>query len=45
MDLLNAKNSRIPFISGTKPSLKNSQLLISCGIPSLDYIIGLNIIF
>lgn len=40
MDLLSAKNTRIPFISGTKPSLKNSQLLVSSGIPSLDYIIG-----
>ncbi|XP_033339952.1 elongator complex protein 4 [Megalopta genalis] len=40
MDLSAAKNSRFPFIPGTKPSIKNSQLLISTGIPSLDHIIG-----
>lgn len=32
--------SKIPTISGTKPSVKNAQLLISTGIPSLDHIIG-----
>ncbi|XP_032678669.1 elongator complex protein 4 isoform X2 [Odontomachus brunneus] len=35
----NVKN-RIPAIPGTKPSIKNSQLLISTGIPSLDHMIG-----
>ena len=40
MDRSGAKHSRIPFIPGTKPSIKNSQLLISSGIPSLDHIIG-----
>lgn len=40
MDLSAAKGSRIPFIPGTKPSIKNSQLLVSSGIPSLDHIIG-----
>lgn len=40
MDLGTAKGSRVPFIQGTKPSIKNSQLLISSGIPSLDHIIG-----
>lgn len=33
-------NTRIPFISGTKPSVKNAQLLASTGIPSLDHILG-----
>lgn len=33
--------SKIPVIAGTKPSVKNAQLLISTGIPSLDHIIGL----
>lgn len=32
--------TRLPTISGTRPSLRNSQLLISTGIPSLDNIIG-----
>lgn len=32
--------SRIPYIPGTKPSIKNSQLLVSTGIPSLDHTIG-----
>ncbi|XP_077262512.1 elongator complex protein 4 [Temnothorax americanus] len=32
--------TRLPTISGTKPSLRNSQLLISTGIPSLDSTIG-----
>ncbi|XP_076230761.1 elongator complex protein 4 [Calliopsis andreniformis] len=40
MDLSTAKSSRFPFIPGTKPSIKNSQLLISTGIPALDHIIG-----
>ncbi|KAK9296694.1 hypothetical protein QLX08_009368 [Tetragonisca angustula] len=40
MDLSTAKGNRIPFIPGTKPSVKNSQLLISTGIPSLDHVIG-----
>ncbi|XP_076626191.1 elongator complex protein 4 isoform X2 [Colletes latitarsis] len=40
MDLSSAKDTRFPFIPGTKPSIKNSQLLISTGIPSLDHIIG-----
>lgn len=44
MDLSTAKGNRIPFIPGTKPSIKNSQLLISTGIPSLDHIIGQNYI-
>lgn len=43
MDLTAGKGSRIPFIPGTKPSIKNSQLLVSTGIPSLDHIIGLNL--
>ncbi|CAK9804720.1 Elongator complex protein 4 [Anthophora plagiata] len=40
MDLSTAKGSRIPYIPGTKPSIKNSQLLVSSGIPSLDHTIG-----
>ncbi|KZC10163.1 PREDICTED: elongator complex protein 4 [Dufourea novaeangliae] len=40
MDLSTAKGTRFPFIPGTKPSIKNSQLLISSGIPSLDHILG-----
>ncbi|KAK2579816.1 hypothetical protein KPH14_008695 [Odynerus spinipes] len=32
--------TRIPYIEGTKPSYKNAQLLVSTGIPSLDYTIG-----
>nr|XP_050869450.1 elongator complex protein 4 [Vespula vulgaris]XP_050869452.1 elongator complex protein 4 [Vespula vulgaris] len=32
--------SRIPYIPGTKPSIKNAQLLVSTGIPSLDHILG-----
>ncbi|XP_025160491.1 elongator complex protein 4 isoform X2 [Harpegnathos saltator] len=32
--------NKIPLIAGTKPSVKNSQLLISTGIPSLDHMIG-----
>lgn len=32
--------SRLPEIPGTRPSLRNSQLLISTGIPSLDSTIG-----
>lgn len=40
MDLSASKNGRFPFIQGTKPSIKNSQLLISTGIPSLDHLIG-----
>ncbi|XP_031849119.1 elongator complex protein 4 [Nomia melanderi] len=40
MDLSTIKGSKFPFIPGTKPSIKNSQLLISSGIPSLDHIIG-----
>ncbi|XP_076767165.1 elongator complex protein 4 [Xylocopa sonorina] len=40
MDLSTSKGSRIPFIPGTKPSVKNSQLLVSTGIPSLDHILG-----
>lgn len=32
--------TRLPTIPGTKPSLRNSQLLISTGIPSLDSTIG-----
>lgn len=32
--------TRIPYIPGTKPSIKNSQLLLSTGIPSLDHVIG-----
>ncbi|KAI4501778.1 hypothetical protein M0802_003113 [Mischocyttarus mexicanus] len=32
--------SRIPYIPGTKPSIKNAQLLVSTGIPSLDHTIG-----
>ncbi|XP_054015423.1 elongator complex protein 4 isoform X1 [Hylaeus anthracinus] len=40
MDLSTAKGTRFPFIPGTKPSIKNSQLLISTGIHSLDHVIG-----
>ncbi|XP_029173437.1 elongator complex protein 4 [Nylanderia fulva] len=32
--------TKFPVIPGTKPSIKNAQLLISTGIPSLDNIIG-----
>ncbi|XP_018305557.1 elongator complex protein 4 [Mycetomoellerius zeteki] len=32
--------TRLPIIPGTRPSLRNSQLLISTGIPSLDSTIG-----
>lgn len=32
--------TRLPVIPGTRPSLRNSQLLISTGIPSLDSTIG-----
>lgn len=32
--------TKLPTIPGTKPSLRNSQLLISSGIPSLDSTIG-----
>jgi len=39
LDGLGAK-TRLPTISGTRPSLRNSQLLISTGIPSLDSTIG-----
>ncbi|XP_076315140.1 elongator complex protein 4-like isoform X2 [Tachypleus tridentatus] len=30
----------IPQIPGTRPSLRNSQLLVSTGVPSLDHFIG-----
>lgn len=33
--------TRFPAIPGTKPSIRNAQLLISTGILSLDDIIGL----
>lgn len=33
-------STRVPFIPGTKPSIKNAQLLISTGVPSLDHVIG-----
>ncbi|KAG7204657.1 hypothetical protein KM043_005072 [Ampulex compressa] len=32
--------TRIPMIPGTKPSIKNAQLLVSTGMPSLDRLIG-----
>lgn len=32
--------TKFPTIPGTKPSVKNAQLLISTGIPALDNIIG-----
>jgi len=32
--------TKLPSIPGTKPSLRNSQLLISTGVPSLDSTIG-----
>jgi len=32
--------TRLPIIPGTRPSLRNLQLLISTGIPSLDSTIG-----
>lgn len=31
---------KVVSIPGTHPSIHNSQLLLSCGIPSLDYLIG-----
>lgn len=31
---------RTVYPSGTKPSLHNNQLLISCGVPSMDNNIG-----
>ncbi|KAK0159586.1 hypothetical protein PV327_010682 [Microctonus hyperodae] len=34
------KGTKVPYIPGTKPSIKNAQLLISTGITSLDSIIG-----
>uniref|UniRef100_UPI00358F8723 elongator complex protein 4 isoform X2 n=1 Tax=Myxine glutinosa TaxID=7769 RepID=UPI00358F8723 len=36
------KKSRIKIaqIPGTRPSLQNSQLLVSTGVPSLDYLLG-----
>lgn len=37
--------NKISTIPGTKPSIKNAQLLISTGIPSLDHMIGLCVIF
>lgn len=37
---ISKSKSRIPYIPGTKPSIKNAQLLVSTGIPSLDYTIG-----
>lgn len=33
--------TKFPVIPGTKPSIRNAQLLISTGILSLDNIIGL----
>ncbi|XP_049767588.1 elongator complex protein 4 [Schistocerca cancellata] len=32
--------SKVPPIQGTKPSIHNAQLLISSGVPSLDYVFG-----
>nr|CAD7447103.1 unnamed protein product [Timema bartmani] len=32
--------SKVPSIPGSKLSIHNAQLLISSGVPSLDYIIG-----
>ncbi|KAG7173300.1 elongator complex protein 4-like [Homarus americanus] len=32
--------TKVVSIPGTRPSIHNSQLLLSCGIPSLDYLIG-----
>jgi hypothetical protein len=32
--------SKVPYIPGSKPSLRNAQLLVSSGVPSLDYAIG-----
>lgn len=37
------KGTKVPYIPGTKPSIKNAQLLISTGITSLDSIIGVYI--
>ncbi|XP_034946631.1 elongator complex protein 4 [Chelonus insularis] len=36
----NQEKNKLKSIPGTKPSLKNAQLLISTGIPSLDNLIG-----
>ncbi|XP_012523431.1 elongator complex protein 4 [Monomorium pharaonis] len=36
----NKLKTKLPTIPGTRPSLRNSQLLISTGIPSLDSTIG-----
>lgn len=33
-------STRIPFIPGTKPSIRNAQLVVSTGIPFLDHVIG-----
>lgn len=33
--------TKFPMIPGTKPSIRNAQLLISTGIISLDNIVGL----
>lgn len=32
--------SRIPYIPGSRPSIKNAQLLVSSGVPSFDCVIG-----
>lgn len=32
--------SKVPPIEGTKPSIHNAQLLISSGVPSMDYVLG-----
>ncbi|XP_069758928.1 elongator complex protein 4 isoform X3 [Narcine bancroftii] len=34
------RRSQRPLVPGTRPSLHNGQLLLSTGVPSLDYIIG-----
>ncbi|XP_066600500.1 elongator complex protein 4 [Prorops nasuta] len=40
MSKLAIKSTKLPAIVGTKPSVKNAQLLSSSGIPSLDNILG-----
>lgn len=32
--------TKLPFISGVKSSTKSNQLLTSCGVPSIDILLG-----
>lgn len=35
-----AGSSRLAALPGTRPSLRHGQLLLSSGLPSLDYVLG-----